>query len=196
VHKKVKQPTTRTATTISSHSLFASHAAASGVDGTDLWRFAMRKAGAGRVRGRVRRAQIPARPAPTGFGAADSSSSSSSAPPSPSVSAAPLAASSFSDAALAAESSRKRARTSGKSRIFQPAPLHDPFLEQLKKQQQHEHYGAPEAEPFVSTGPARGSFDLGDPLTTNLFVGNLVRIAPVSLLSSVRIPISSSVTVH
>jgi hypothetical protein len=141
----------------------------------------MRKSAAARSRGRARRAQASARPAPTGFGPGDSSSTSSSgssppvAPCDPASSAAAVPADGPATAgpAAALAVSRKRSRTGGKSRLFMPASSHDHFL---NDKQLLDERDVPEVEPFTVVGPARGSFDQGDPFTTNMHVGNLVRI--------------------
>jgi hypothetical protein len=93
--------------------------------------------------------------APAGFGGASSSSSSSS-------SSSPRQA-------------QKRPRASlGGGRVFLPAaPVANEFLQQLKTQIQEEIPG----KACAGEAGRGGSFDEGDPTTTNIFVGNLVRIA-------------------
>jgi len=51
----------------------------------------------------------------------------------------------------------------------------DSFLEELKRDQhERELLGVRDLAPQVSVATVRGSFDAGDPLTTNIFVGNMV----------------------
>lgn len=120
-------------------------------------------AAVGSVRGRGPSATAPTRVA--GFGEDSSSSSSSEG-----GGGGPEQDGPFQDG----PSSVKRPRMS-ESRIFLPTPIAGQFLEQLK---QHDDDVVPSRMDILQQANAglKGSFDAGDPTTTNIFVGNLVRI--------------------
>lgn len=63
-------------------------------------------------------------------------------------------------------------------RVFLPAPAADSFLQQLKSHNQEDDIVCVKAA--CADEEKGGSFDAGDPTTTNLFVGNLVRICSSS----------------
>lgn len=75
---------------------------------------------------------------------------------------------------------KKRPRAN-KGRIFLPGAASDPFLEQLKQRKETRQLeretdvGEPSSLDNIDVSK-KGSFDAGDPSTTNIFVGNLVRI--------------------
>jgi hypothetical protein len=68
---------------------------------------------------------------------------------------------------------RKRACT-GKSRVFLPTDSGDPFLQELKIQQQSRLENPSCGLETIDVTKA-GSRDQGDPSTTNIFIGQLVR---------------------
>jgi hypothetical protein len=68
---------------------------------------------------------------------------------------------------------RKRARTAN-SRVFLPTDSGDPFLQELKFQQQSRLENPSCGLDSIDVTKA-GSRDQGDPSTTNIFIGQLVR---------------------
>jgi hypothetical protein len=140
-----------------------------------------------RPRGRATPQHVQARKEVTAAGFADDSSSSSERPgaetgphsfaPTSLVTADGLAGD-F-DSSRGVEHLPKRARTAN-TRVFIPTGSNDPFLETLKKQQlsrlENPACGLDDIDVTKS-----GSRDQGDPSTTNLFIGQLVRIVDKGL---------------
>lgn len=153
---------------------------------------AMRRGSLASRRGKPRPAPQPLRNnnAPTGF-ADDSSSSSDAAPEtleaadivpvvvtteerkltSGSQSSRLIVAPDYSK--YVTEPARKRIRLS-KGRLFLPHTGQDSFLQHLKEKQQARNTSVPTGLENVDVSK-KGSFDQGDPCTTNLFIGHLVR---------------------
>lgn len=121
------------------------------------------------VRRRGRGVAVAARdraPTPAGFG--DASSSSSSDEEEKGAGSSVLESSAHAPPG----GLNKRPR-----RIFRPSDSSDPFLNHLK-QRKADPVTVAEIEPLLefAHAPRKGSFDQGDPITTNLFVRNLVRV--------------------
>jgi hypothetical protein len=141
-----------------------------------------------RPRGRTTPQNVQARKEGAAAGFADDSSSSSERPGAGGIGPHAFAPTSLvtrdgltgdCDPSRGLEQIPKRARTAN-TRVFLPTGSNDPFLETLKKQQlsrlENPACGLDDIDVTKS-----GSRDQGDPSTTNLFIGQLVRIVDMGL---------------